>query len=51
MDVLGRQIMNRTTGKNAANSEMTIRTNLSKGIYIVKFKSAAATGYKVLNVL
>jgi hypothetical protein len=51
MDVLGRQIMNRTVDRNVFTSEMTIRTNLPKGIYIVKFKGSTLTGHKVINVL
>jgi hypothetical protein len=51
MDVLGHKIMSRSIGKNAINNDITIQTKLSRGIYIVKFKGAAVTEHKVINVL
>jgi hypothetical protein len=51
MDMLGRQIMNRSIGKEIADNAVTIRTKLPRGIYIVKFKGAALTGHRVINVL
>jgi hypothetical protein len=51
MDVLGRQILSQSVDKNAVQKSVVIRTKLTKGIYIVKFKGAAITEHRVINVL
>jgi len=51
MDVLGRQIMTQSIGKDIAHNAITISTKLPKGIYVVKFKGAGVTEHRVINVL
>jgi hypothetical protein len=51
MDILGRRIMSRSISKDIINNDVIINTRLPRGIYIVKFKGAAVTEHKVINVL